>query len=281
MPISFSSLRDRFIRGRTQRRRSVYDKPARERHPVSFSCSILTVLTVVTGLSLPQWATSNSSKCNCVFGLTEVRCINPHTTAGNCDSLAMTQYYKTSHEILISCMLSISVLIIISSLIGAVISCGYPREKLEFIRHLSIFNIVSMLCVVLVGGFWLAVCETLPIDGKTKSQAAYRDTVRFGYAYYIYMSSAVFALIATSFNLIRARSAAERRRHHRRHYRQRFMPAPRAVLPPRTLSQRPRLPQTREQQEESPPEYTEIATTSFIENFSDTDRLIEPPPYVP
>ena len=59
------------------------------------------------------------------------------------------------------------------------------------------------------------------------------------------------------------------------------MPAPRAVLPPRTLSQRPRLPQTREQQEESPPEYTEIATTSFIENFSDTDRLIEPPPYVP
>ena len=59
------------------------------------------------------------------------------------------------------------------------------------------------------------------------------------------------------------------------------MPSPRAVLPPRTLSQRPR-PQTREQQEEeNPPEYTEIATTSFIENVSVTDRLIEPPPYAP
>lgn len=180
MPSFIRRLRDRFVRGRTQRRRSLYDKPSRERHPVSFASSILTVLTIVTGLSLPEWASSNSSKCHCVFGLTQVTCVNPQSTEGNCETLAsrervterakarltiqyklfnkytnvciictplslppVTAYYKTSHEILISCMLSISVLTIISSLIAAIISCGYPREKLEFIRHLSIFNIVS------------------------------------------------------------------------------------------------------------------------------------------
>ena len=30
-----------------------------------------------------------------------------------------------------------------SSLVATVISAGYPREKLEFIRHYAVFNIVS------------------------------------------------------------------------------------------------------------------------------------------
>lgn len=59
----------------------------------------------------------------------------------------------------------------------------------------------------------------------------------------------------------------------------------RRIPPPRVISQIPRQQmQTRRQgrqEEERPPEYTEIATTSFIENASDTDVLIEPPPYVP
>ena len=30
-----------------------------------------------------------------------------------------------------------------SSLVATIISAGYPREKLEFIRHYAVFNIVS------------------------------------------------------------------------------------------------------------------------------------------
>ena len=55
----------------------------------------------------------------------------------------VTSYYSTPQEILISCILSISVLTILSSSVATIISLGYPREKLEFLRHYSIFNIVS------------------------------------------------------------------------------------------------------------------------------------------
>ena len=98
MPSFIRRLRDRFVRGRTQRRRSLYDKPSRERHPVSFASSILTVLTIVTGLSLPEWASSNSSKCHCVFGLTQVTCVNPQSTEGNCETLASREESNRESE---------------------------------------------------------------------------------------------------------------------------------------------------------------------------------------
>ncbi len=55
----------------------------------------------------------------------------------------MTEYYTTSQQILISCILSVSVLILVSSIVATVISLGYPREKVEFLRHFAVFNIVS------------------------------------------------------------------------------------------------------------------------------------------
>ena len=76
-----------------------------------------------------------------------------------------------------------------------------------------------MLCIILVAGFWLAVCETLPVSSADKDQSKFKDTVSFGYAFYVYICSGIFSLFAACLNLIRARSAAERRRQHRRHFR--------------------------------------------------------------
>ncbi len=172
----------------------------------------------------------------------------------------MTSYYETSHEILISCVLSISVLTMISSSVAMVISAGFPREKLEFLRHYSVFNVVSckiyhtsyiitcitciqflfqilmtycmyllsfshlspfyfpsslvVLCIILVAGFWLAVINSLPVD-----EEIYRDTVRFGYAFYIYLCAGVFTLVGTCLNLLLAKTAAERRRQYRNRFR--------------------------------------------------------------
>ncbi len=62
----------------------------------------------------------------------------------------VTDYYNTSQQILISCILSVSVLILVSSIIATVISLGYPREKMEFLRHFAVFNIVSCECPVIL-----------------------------------------------------------------------------------------------------------------------------------
>ena len=55
----------------------------------------------------------------------------------------VTKYYTTSQQILISCILSVTVLTLISSIVATLISAGFPREKLEFLRHYAVFNIVS------------------------------------------------------------------------------------------------------------------------------------------
>ena len=74
--------------------------------------------------------------------------------------IAVTSYYRTSHEILISCVLSISVLTIISSSVATVISVGFPREKLEFLRHYSVFNIVSCESII---GYLCLTCSIYTI----------------------------------------------------------------------------------------------------------------------
>ena len=58
----------------------------------------------------------------------------------------MADYYTTAQQILVSCILSISVLTILSSLVAVVISAGYPRERADFLRHYAVFNIVSCRC---------------------------------------------------------------------------------------------------------------------------------------
>ena len=55
----------------------------------------------------------------------------------------VADYYTTAQQILVSCILSISVLTILSSLVAVFISAGYPRERVDFLRHYAVFNIVS------------------------------------------------------------------------------------------------------------------------------------------
>ncbi len=75
-----------------------------------------------------------------------------------------------------------------------------------------------MLCTVLVAGLWLAVVETLPTN-KFCIAAQPNVEVHFGYSYYILLVSGLFALGGAAFNLLFARSAAERRRTLRNRYR--------------------------------------------------------------
>ena len=89
-----------------------------------------------------------------------------------------------------------------------VVSHSFPLPFLFLTRTV-------VLCIVLVAGFWLAVAETLPVAGSLPSNydvAELRDNVQFGYGYYIYLAAGVFSLIAACLNLLRARTAAERRR---------------------------------------------------------------------
>jgi len=73
---------------------------------------------------------------------------------------------------------------------------------------------------VLVAGLWLAVAETLPTDKACRSTSgAKKIEVQFGYAYYILLVGGLFSLGAASFNLLFARSAADRRRSVRHRYR--------------------------------------------------------------
>ncbi len=80
-------------------------------------------------------------------------CACVHSRGYNADdsssSLAVSDYYKQDQQILISCILSVTVLTLISSAVATVISFGYPREKMEFLRHYSVFNIVSCKFVLI------------------------------------------------------------------------------------------------------------------------------------
>ena len=76
----------------------------------------------------------------------------------------------------------------------------------------------SVLCVVLVAGLWLAVSETLPTS-KFCRVVADVSSISFGYSYYILLVSGLFSLGAASFNLLFARSAADRRRSVRTRFR--------------------------------------------------------------
>ena len=79
----------------------------------------------------------------------------------------------------------------------------------------------TVLCIILVAGFWLSVVETLPGNGENGkvNYAMYKDTVVFGYGFYTYMAGGVMSLIAGCINLLRARSAVERRMTHRNRFR--------------------------------------------------------------
>lgn len=204
------------LRRRNQQQQAprIIDKPDRERHYLSIIGSVLSCILLIVCLCLKEWANGNDGNCAIVFGLTQVTYNDGHTS----HALSMTDYYNTSQQILVSCILSVSVLILVSSIVGTVISAGYPREKMEFLRHFAVFNIVSLLCIVLVAGLWLAVVETLPTTNGCKIST--KVDIQFGYAYYILLVSGLFSLGGASFNLLFARSAADRRRALRNRIRQ-------------------------------------------------------------
>ncbi|CAI8009108.1 hypothetical protein GBAR_LOCUS6171 [Geodia barretti] len=162
-----------WFRRRQQAGLRPYDKPARERHIVSVVCSCLCVLLLILSLSLQEWGKAETSNCKFTFKLTQVVI---EDKAFNHDySFSMTEYYSNSQQILISCVISVSALAIISSLISATISAGYPRERLEFLRHYSVFNIISLLCIVLVAGLWLGVAQFLPTDKQIMTCGRAKD----------------------------------------------------------------------------------------------------------
>ena len=250
-----------WFRRRQQAGLRPYDKPARERHIVSVVCSCLCVLLLILSLSLQEWGKAETSNCKFTFKLTQVviedKVFN-HDYSFSSKSMkyaskqatlplpAVTEYYSNSQQILISCVISVSALAIISSLISATISAGYPRERLEFLRHYSVFNIISctssfasksplhyylslssfvvpyiVLCIVLVAGLWLGVAQFLPTDKQIMTCGVPKTGIesQFSYAYYLFLVGGLFSLGAAAFNLLFARTAAERRRSVRSRFR--------------------------------------------------------------
>ncbi|KAL5471459.1 hypothetical protein EMCRGX_G029579 [Ephydatia muelleri] len=259
--------------------------PRRERHILSIVSSVISCTVLIVSLALKEWATASADNCSYVFALTSV-------VRSDLPTLGLADYYTTAQQILVSCILSISVLTILSSLVAVFISAGYPRERVDFLRHYAVFNIVSLLCIVLVAGLWLAVVETLPanINDKDGCLILHPDpVVHFGYAYYIFLASGVFSLTAAAFNLLCGRSLADRRRQMR--------------LWLSRQQQTSRAPRYQPVSNESPPAYTLIDTSDFTSSEpesapSDTDTRssgleqntvrrqppsnpIQPPPYAP
>ena len=70
----------------------------------------------------------------------------------------------------------------------------------------------AVLCTVLAAGLWLAVAETLPTKNFNCFVENTKVEIHFGYAYYILLVGGLFSLGGAAFNLLFAKSAAERRR---------------------------------------------------------------------
>jgi len=117
-----------------------------------------------------------------------------------------------------------------------------------------------VLCIVLIGGLWVWVTETLPQKSITK--LCEDDTniiVKFGYAYYMAMGSGLLVLLAASLNLLRARTLSERRRIHQRRLYASTAAEPTSI-------------------------YNRLSSTEVSEtetDFSDYEQLSPPPPYAP
>ena len=83
-------------------------------------------------------------------------------------------------------------------------------------KHPVLFHCLSpnpaVLCTVLAAGLWLAVAETLPTSNVKCFEDNTKVGVHFGYAYYILLVGGLFSLGGAAFNLLFAKSAAERRR---------------------------------------------------------------------
>lgn len=122
--------------------------------------------------------------------------------------------------------------------------------------------LLLVLCIVLIGGLWVWVTETLPQKGKTEDCKGDNIIVKFGYSYYMAMGSGLLVLLAASLNLLRARTLSERRRIHQRRLYANTAGEPTSI-------------------------YNRLSSTAVSEvsetetDFSDYEQLSPPPPYVP
>ena len=55
----------------------------------------------------------------------------------------VSEFYTVLQQVVVACVLCLSLCTLVLQCIASVISAGYPREKFEFLRHFSVFNIVS------------------------------------------------------------------------------------------------------------------------------------------
>ena len=55
----------------------------------------------------------------------------------------VSEFYTVLQQVVVACVLCLSLCTLVLQCIAGVISAGYPREKFEFLRHFSVFNIVS------------------------------------------------------------------------------------------------------------------------------------------
>lgn len=153
----------------------------REVHIVSLICTMASIILLAVSLGLRGWATGSGKRCQYTYGLLSVREEYngvPEIRGRKCyeyvvpNMLCMkfftvTHYYNVAQQIIVSCILSISSLTIITSFVAMVVSAGFPREKLEFLRHYSVFNIVSceqmcMYCLCSLYHFFLFVFGLAP-----------------------------------------------------------------------------------------------------------------------
>jgi nitrate reductase NapE component len=138
-------------------------------------------------------------------------------TGSETETYTLSQYYSPLQQVVIACILCFLTCTFVLQFLAAIISAGYPREKFEFIRHFSIFNIVSLICIVGACGFWLWATEVM--EGRAKLCGNPRVDVNFHAGFYVCIGSGVFCLIALSVNMICARTAVDRRRRERQRLR--------------------------------------------------------------
>ena len=77
----------------------------------------------------------------------------------------------------------------------------------------------TVMCIVLVAGLWLGVAQYLPTDKDLCESKREDIETQFSYAYYLMLVGGLFSLGAAAFNLLFARTVAERRRSLRSRFR--------------------------------------------------------------
>ena len=55
----------------------------------------------------------------------------------------VSAFYSVLQQVIVACILCLVACTFVLQCIAGIVSAGYPRERFEFLRHFSVFNIVS------------------------------------------------------------------------------------------------------------------------------------------